>query len=144
MLGTDLDAARAALRRDLTIDIVTTGRRTGQPRTTEIWFMVVDDAVYICGTPGAGDTEREYWPRDWMANLVAEPDFRFVLKESVSLSLSARATPVTDAEERRRVFSSPVTGWYRDQTGSVDALVRHGPMVRVEFTDEAAPLNGTF
>ena len=54
MTALDLDAARAALRSDLTIDIVTTGRRSGLPRTTEIWFMVVDDAVYICGTPGAG------------------------------------------------------------------------------------------
>lgn len=144
MLDPDLGAARAALRRDLTIDIVTTGRRSGEPRTTEIWFMVVDDVVYICGTPGAGDTEREYWPRDWMANLLAEPEFSFVLKESASMSLPARAEPVVDPEERRRVFSSPVTGWYRDQTGSVDALVAHGPMVRVEFVGDAAPLNGTF
>ena len=58
MTALDLDAARAALRSDLTIDIVTTGRRSGLPRTTEIWFMVVDDTVYICGTPGAGSDER--------------------------------------------------------------------------------------
>ncbi|MEM9467654.1 MAG: nitroreductase/quinone reductase family protein [Actinomycetota bacterium] len=144
MTPAELDAARAALRRDLTIDIVTLGRRSGEQRTTEIWFMVVDDLVYICGTPGAGDTEREYWPRDWLANLVATPDFSFVLKESVDLALPARATPVTDAEERRRVFSSPVTGWYRDQTGSVDALVERAPIVRIEFAGPAAALNGTF
>lgn len=103
--------------------------------------MVVDHAVYICGTPGAGHDERDYWPRDWMANLQASPEFEFVLKESVSMSLPARATPVTDPDERRRVFSSPVTGWYRDQTGSVDALVAHGPMVRVDFIGDAAALN---
>ena len=144
MTPADLDAARAALRSDLTIDIVTRGRRSGEPRTTEIWFMVVDDVVYICGTPGAGDDEREYWPRDWMANLLAEPDFSFVFKESVDLALPARATPVTDPDERRRVFGSEVTGWYRDQTGSVDALVANGPIVRIEFTGAAAALNGTF
>ena len=91
MTALDLDAARA-LRSDLTIDIVTTGRRSGLPRTAEIWFMVVDDAVYICGTPGAGGDERDRWPRDWMANLLAEPAFVFVLKESVRLELPARAT----------------------------------------------------
>ena len=138
-----LDAARAALRRDLTIDIVTVGRRSGRRRTTEIWFMVVEGVVYICGTPGAGEAEREYWPRDWMANLRAEPTFRFVLKESGGIDLPAVATPVTDPGERRRVFESQVTGWYRDQTGSVEALVAHGPLVRVAFVDEAAALNGT-
>ena len=144
MLPTDLDAARAALRRDLTIDIVTLGRRSGEWRTTEIWFMVVDGQIYICGTPGAGTNETDYWPRDWMANLLAEPDFRFVLKESIDLVLTARAEPVTDADERRRVFSSPVTGWYRDQTGSIDALVDAGPIVRVTFIGDASPLNGSF
>ena len=144
MTALDLDAARAALRSDLTIDIVTTGRRSGLPRTTEIWFMVVDDAVYICGTPGAGSDERDRWPRDWMANLLAEPAFVFVLKESVRLELPARATPVTDRAERRRVFASPVTGWYRNQTGSIDALVDHGPIVRDEFVAAASALNGTF
>lgn len=144
MTPAELDVARAALRADLTIDIVTRGRRSGAWRTTEIWFMVVDDIVYICGTPGAGDAEREYWPRDWMANLRADPDFSFVLKESADLVLPARATPVSDPAERRHVFGSSVTGWYRAQTGSLDALVDHGPLVRVEFTGAAAALNGTF
>ncbi len=144
MSPADLDAARAALRRDLTIDIVTLGRRSGEWRTTEIWFMVVDDVVYICGTPGAGHAEREYWPRDWMANLLGHPEFSFVFKESTDLAVPARAEPVTDPEERRRVFSSPVTGWYRGQTGSIDALVEHAPIVRIEFTGDASALNGTF
>jgi len=33
-----LNAARQALLRDRTIDIVTTGARTGLQRRTEIWF----------------------------------------------------------------------------------------------------------
>ncbi len=70
--------------------------------------------------------------------------FVFVLKESARLELPARATLVTDRAERRRVFASPVTGWYRNQTGSIDALVDHGPIVRVEFVGAASALNGTF
>lgn len=132
---------RDALRRDMTIDIVTLGARSGEWRTTEIWYVVVDGRVYICGTPAAGDREREYAPRDWMANLKAHPEFRFVLKESIDESLEARATVVTDAEERRRVFTADVTGWYRRQTGSVDALVDHGPMVRIEFVGPVADLD---
>ena len=53
MTPTELDAARAALAADLTIDIVTTGRRSGEPRTTEIWFTRADGSIYICGPPAA-------------------------------------------------------------------------------------------
>ncbi|MEO0493062.1 MAG: nitroreductase/quinone reductase family protein [Actinomycetota bacterium] len=136
-----LDAVRDALARDLTIDIVTLGARSGEWRTTEIWYVIVDGRIYICGTPAAGDQEREYAPRDWMANLKAHPEFRFVLKESLVESIDARATVVTHPDERRRVFSADVTGWYRRQTGSLDALVAHGPMVRVEFLGPAAGLD---
>ena len=138
----DLSGARSALERDTTIDIVTVGAKTGRSRKTEIWFIRVEGQVYICGTPGAAYREREREPRDWLANLIANPDFWFVLKESESLSLPARASRVTDEAERRRVFSSPQAAWYREQTGSLDALVDFGPMVRVEFIGEAAELNG--
>lgn len=141
MTPTELDAARAALATDLTIDIVTTGRRSGEPRTTEIWFTRVDSSIYICGTPATGFRERERLPRDWLANLAAAPDFDFVLKESATLTLAARATVVTDPAERRRVYSHPAASWYLDQTGSLEALVDNAPLVRVEFTGDAAPLN---
>ena len=59
---------RAALASDRTIDIITTGARTGQRRVTEIWFCRLDDVLVITGTPG---------PRDWYANLLRHPDFVF-------------------------------------------------------------------
>ena len=43
---------RAALERDLTIDITTTGRRSGQPRRIEIWFYNVDGRIYLGGSSG--------------------------------------------------------------------------------------------
>ena len=127
----------------MTIDIVTLGARSGEWRTTEIWYVVVDGRIYLCGTPGAGEDEREYAPRDWIANLKAHPEFRFVLKESIDETLDARAVSVTDPDERRRVFSADVTGWYRRQTGSLEALVEHGPMVRVDLLGSAAGLDLT-
>ncbi|NNF69098.1 MAG: nitroreductase family deazaflavin-dependent oxidoreductase, partial [Acidimicrobiia bacterium] len=72
------DPILQALRTDLTIDITTVGRVSGEPRRTEIWFRNLDDQVYITGTPG---------PRDWYANLVANPSFTFHLKESVTADL---------------------------------------------------------
>ena len=117
------DRAREALARDKTIDITTTGKSSGQPHKTEIWFMHIDGRVFITGTPGR---------RDWYANLVANPDFTFHLKESARADLPARAAPVTDPEERRRVMSAPETEWYRGQA-SMEDLVARSPMVEVHF-----------
>jgi hypothetical protein len=45
------DAIKQALERDLTIDITTTGRKTGQPRRIEIWFHNLDGDLYRTGLP---------------------------------------------------------------------------------------------
>ncbi len=64
-----------------------------------------------------------------------------MLKESVHETLPARATVITDREERARVFSAPETAYYRESTGSLDRLVDEAPLVRVTFTGDASPLN---
>ncbi len=114
-----------ALRRDLTIDITTTGRHTGAPRRIEIWFLCVDDRFFITGTPG---------PRDWYANLLADPAFTFHLKESVTADLPATASPVTDRELRRHVVESAVAAWYLTQVDLAE-MVERAPMVEVVFSD---------
>ena len=112
---------REALASDRTIDIITTGARTGQRRVTEIWFCRLDDVLVITGTPG---------PRDWYANLLRPPDFVFRLKEPARAELPARSTPVLDPGRRRSVFAHPATEWYRDRAG-VEALVSGSPLVEV-------------
>lgn len=133
MATIDDEQVKQALKRDLTIDIVTTGARTGQLRETEIWFTRVDGEIYICGTPAEDGGVGPRFPRDWLANMAANPHFVFRLKESVSAELPARAVIVTDSEERRRVYSDPAASWYLDQTGSLDRLVDEAPLVRVDF-----------
>ncbi len=113
-----------ALARDLTIDITTTGRRSGRPRTIEIWFLAIDDRIFITGTPG---------PRDWYANLLADDSLVFHLKESTSVDLPATARPVIDEATRRLVFENRAARWYRDQTDLED-LVANAPVVEVTFS----------
>ncbi len=113
---------RRALEQDRTIDITTTGRKTGQPRRTEIWFHNLEGRLFITGTPGR---------RDWMANLVAHPEFTFHLKQSARADLPARATPVWDNSKRRDLMAriqSKLEG-YRD----LDAWVKDSPLVEVEL-----------
>ncbi len=113
---------RAALGRDRTIDITTTGRRSGRPRRIETWFYNVDGRIYLSGTPGR---------RDWYANLQANPALLFHLKQSVQADLPARARLVTDPAERRAV----VEGIFRSgaASGDVESWVAGSPIAEVEF-----------
>jgi hypothetical protein len=135
------DGLRNALETDQIIDIITTGARSRLQRTTEIWFTNVSGRIIICGTPGGTGGGGPRVSRDWLANLVAYPEFTFRLKESMRIELPARATPVSDVSQRRALMSAPETQWYRDQVDSVEDLVRHSPIVDVRFTGEYDWLN---
>jgi deazaflavin-dependent oxidoreductase (nitroreductase family) len=120
-----MDVVSAELRDDPTIDITTTGRRSGAPRRIEIWMLDIDGRFFITGTPG---------PRDWLANLRADPVLTVHLKRQAHVDLPATATPVTDLAARRQVLEHLTARWYRSQS-SVDDLVATAPMVEVVFTD---------
>ena len=126
-----------ALENDRTIDIITTGAKTGLPRRVEIWFWNMDGRFIITGTPDAGKKRGTRTPRDWLANLKANPEFTFILKGSVDAELPAKALEITDPEDRKALMSDPETKWYRDQGNSVDDLVERSPIVEVFFEDYA-------
>lgn len=108
---------------DPTIDITTTGRRSGELRRIEIWMMDVGGRYFITGTPGR---------RDWLANLVADPTLIVHLKRRALLDLPATARVVDDEATRRDVLTHLITHWYRSQT-NVDDLVADAPLVEVTF-----------
>jgi len=123
------DTIREALDRDRVIDITTTGRRSGQPRLTEIWYHRLDGRYYLTGTPG---------PRSWYANLLAHPRFTFHLKESVTADLPARAIPITDPARRRAILER-LTGRLGVAARTEDWIAR-SPLVEVRFDlDDAQP-----
>ena len=104
-----------------TIDITTTGRRSGEPRRIEICFYRFEEATYLSGIP---DTRT----RDWLLNLVEEPRFIFHLKH--------------DPLERRRVFVDFVDNFNRRNgsgspwpRASLDEWVEHSPLAKVSFSE---------
>ena len=117
------DEVRSALATERTIDITTTGRKTGQPRRKEIWFHNVDGRILITGMPGR---------RSWYANLLADPAFTFHLKESIAVDLAATAPPITDAEEKRGLLAI-ITG--RINAQNLEEWVARSPLVEVVFED---------
>jgi len=72
-------------------DIVTIGRRTGKPHVIEIWFGVMDGAIYLIS--GNGPTA------DWYLNMLADPAVTIRLG---GREFTGRASAVTDLDERRR------------------------------------------
>lgn len=110
-----------ALETDRLIDITTTGRKTGQPRRIEMWFHNLDGRLYITGIPGR--------PRDWLANMIAHPEFTFHLKESVQADLPARAIPIVDEAARREVLSGILHKLGRGE--NVESWVAASPLVEV-------------
>lgn len=112
----------AALERSPTLDITTTGRRSGMPRRIEIWLFRIGGRYVITGTPG---------PRDWYANLLADDRLTVHLPQPL-LDLPAVAVPIEDEAFRRSVFTAPHISWYATQT-ELDVLVEDAPMVEVRF-----------
>lgn len=130
-----LDIGPSATLAERTIDITTTGRRSGKPRRIEIVFYRYADETYLSGIPGPRT-------RDWLANLGAHPEFTFHLKNGVTADLPATATVITDPAERRRVLTVFVEEFNRRQgpdspwpTAVLQEWVEGSPLARVDFID---------
>lgn len=121
------DEITTALETDRTIDITTTGRKSGEPRRLEIWFHNLEGRIFITGMPGR---------RSWYANLLENPGFTFHLKESVRADLDATARAVTEPDERRDVFERLLGRLgYLDR---IDQWLADSPLVEVNLAGEVA------
>ena len=116
-------AIDGALEHGHTIDITTTGRRSGEPRRLEIVFHNIDGRIFISGTP---------YPRKrrWLLNLEADPHLTFHLKGKVKADLPATARVIEDETERREVLPHVARAWKRND---LDAMVRYSPLIEVTF-----------
>jgi deazaflavin-dependent oxidoreductase (nitroreductase family) len=120
---------------DRTIDITTTGRRSGQPRRIEIAFYRLGDDIYLSGVPGPKT-------RNWLASLAAQPQFTFHLKHGLVADLPATATVIVDPAERRSVLAVFVEEFNRrhgsDSPWSeavLDEWVGRSPLAKVTFVE---------
>jgi deazaflavin-dependent oxidoreductase (nitroreductase family) len=112
-----------ALARGHTIDITTTGRRTGQARRIETVFHNIDGRIVLSGMPGR---------RDWYANLLANPRFTFHLKGAVKADLPATARAILEPGERRTVMERVARNWGRRD---IEVMMARSPLVEVTFEE---------
>jgi deazaflavin-dependent oxidoreductase (nitroreductase family) len=127
-LATDGDLDRRvarALSRGHTIDITTTGRRSGLARRIETVFHNVDGRIVLSGLPGK---------RSWYANLLANPQFTLHLKGAVKADLPATARAIVEPVERRAVMQRVAQNWGRTD---LDVMLARSPLVEVTFEQAA-------
>ena len=105
-----------------TIEITTIGHRSGRPVRIEIWWFRFEGMFIITGTPG---------PRDWLANLQADPR---LIVHALGQDHPATTRPVTDRDLRRRFFaqSDEEVAWYRSQA-DLNHLIGDAPMIEVRL-----------
>jgi deazaflavin-dependent oxidoreductase (nitroreductase family) len=104
-----------------TCDLTTVGRRSGQRRRVEIWYVIVDKQIVVTGTPGA---------RHWLANLREHPEATLHLRRP-DREVAVAAAEVTDESTRRIVAREAwqLRPWYAEQAYSIEDWVAGSPMV---------------
>jgi deazaflavin-dependent oxidoreductase (nitroreductase family) len=122
------EAVREALTHGQTVDITTTGARTGLSRRLEIVLHNFGGRLYISGVPNPARK------RGWLANLEANPALTIHLKRTVQADLPAHARVITDPAERKAVLEQVARVWNRRD---VNVMVDHSPLIEVTIDPEA-------
>ena len=106
-----------------TVDITTTGRKSGTPRKLEIVSHNIDGRIYISGMP---------FPqrRSWLANLDSDSHMTFHLKGKVRADLPATARVIDDEAERRKILPHIARNWGRKD---LETMVEQSPLIEVTF-----------
>lgn len=108
-----------------TVNLTTTGARSGEPRTaTLLYFSDGDDVILIASSFG-----RDRHPA-WYHNLKAHPHARL---ERAGRAGDYTATEVQDEDERRRLFAMAdlVYPGYAEYRARTDVIGRRIPIMRL-------------
>jgi len=107
--------------------LTTTGRRTGDPHTIEIWFGMPDDGRALYMLSGGGDRS------DWVRNLMADPSVTVRIGSTSEDEHAARARTVDPGEEddaARKLLAAKYQYW--DETRALSTWARTALCVAVE------------
>ncbi|HEX9977862.1 MAG TPA: nitroreductase/quinone reductase family protein [Acidimicrobiia bacterium] len=120
------DPVVMALARGGIVDITTKGRRTGRAHRIEISLHNLDRRLVISGRPG---------PRDWFANLLANPRMTIHFKRDVVADVPAMGRPVREWSERHVLIERVMNkgfGFSAERTRrEIDFWVTRSPLVIV-------------
>jgi deazaflavin-dependent oxidoreductase (nitroreductase family) len=112
-----------ALDHSQTVDITTTGRRSGEARRIEIVLHSIGGRLVISGTPRPRT-------RAWIYNLEADPRIVVHLKRGVQADVEGTARVITDPTERRELLVDVAKAWNRTD---VDLMVEQSPLIELSI-----------
>ncbi len=119
-----MDETLRALDRSQTVDITTTGAKTGRARRVEIVLHNFGRRLYVSGVPNPARK------RGWLANLEANPTLTVHLKRPVALDVAATARVITDPAERKVLLEQVARVWNRRDLGT---MLEHSPLIEVSI-----------
>ncbi len=106
--GPDRREGERLLLESKELDLTTTGRKTGRPRTVELWFVYEDGVVWLMtGKDRNGPTSH------WARNLQANPEASLKIGRTV---FRAKATKVEDTEARLSLLMGAYRAKYGETT----------------------------
>ena len=109
-----------------TLKLTTVGRKSGQMRTAEVWFVIEDGALLVQAGPQG--------QKGWYANVRANPRVSLQVGASALTGLAEAITTPADEERvaalfRRKYWLARVARWFGSALG-------RGRPVRIQITDE--------
>ena len=108
--------------------LTTTGRRSGNPHTIEIWFALRDGVLYLLAGGGDGS--------DWVRNLRADPIVGIRLGDR---ELGGRATVIEDPAQDALARELLVTKYAPAYSGDLTRWGRTALPVAVTLSETDAP-----
>ncbi|MGH7818970.1 MAG: nitroreductase family deazaflavin-dependent oxidoreductase [Candidatus Binatia bacterium] len=120
----------AAVADEWSVDLTTTGRRSGKPRTATIWFVHDGGRIYVQSGKG-GET-------DWYKNLLKRPDVKLRFE---AVAFEGTATPIDDPREVQRIHDLFLSKYWTARISSwLGGGIGTGKAVRIDVT--SAPAGG--
>jgi len=105
-----------------TLKLTTTGRKSGQPRTAEIWFVVEGDHLFVQAGKAA--------QKGWLVNVKHAPQVQL---DIAGTKLHGRATVIQDAAEREHVLALIRQKYWRARVSSwIGSAIGAGTPVRID------------
>lgn len=124
---------RAAFDRGQTIDLITTGRRSGESRRVEIVFHNIDGRIVISGIPSRRT-------RAWLHNVRSNPAVTIHLKGPEAIAdVEGTAREITDPADRRHLLEQVARNWRRTD---VDVMDEYSPLIEVDVPGYTVPKAG--
>ena len=109
------------------LQLTTTGRKTGQPRTVMLTSPLQEGSTFVVVASRGGDDEHPAW----FLNLRDDPDVEVTTKGGNRRRMHAR---VASPEERARLWPR-ITAEHKNYAGYQTKTAREIPLVLIETTD---------